>query len=43
VLRRLEPAYIGRSILTFSASFYLTAVATNVSAGLSCGLTNVLQ
>src|SRR5215217_6678747 len=29
-------------LLTFSASFYLTTVATNVSAGVSCGVSNVL-
>src|SRR5215211_7063018 len=30
-------------VLTFSASLYLTTVATNVSIGVSRGVTNVLQ
>lgn len=29
-------------LLTFSASLYLTTVATNVSAGVSCGVSKVL-
>ena len=29
--------------LTFTASLYLTAVTTNVSAGVSCGVTRNVQ
>jgi hypothetical protein len=32
-----------REVPTLSASFYLTVVVTNVSAGVSCSVTNVLQ
>ncbi len=43
VLRDLMSVSSGASfLLTFSASLYLTAVATNVSAGVSYGVSNVL-